>query len=188
VFDAAEVAAFQRVAPLVRRNPRHLKRLINVYRMVRTLAERRAAQVILENAELTIRWIVICAQWPYTVSAMLQEFESIAQAVDAGGSYPEREPLLELHARADKTLSPETQRKIDDDTDDLEQILRETTIEWEQLRAIQPYTLNFNPAIEEALRANAPARVALRSTPASDPAPRRRRATRAGQESARAGK
>lgn len=156
MFDRDEIQGFQELAPFIRRNPRHIKRLINVYRMVRTLAARRGVDEILDNPQLTAAWIVICAQWPYTVGAMLEVFEEIAEAVDGGAQYPTGEPLPELYERAAGRLSAERQRQIDDSIEDLERLLGETKMQWAELRTVQPYTLNFNPAIEEALR-NAPA-------------------------------
>ena len=38
-FRQVELDAFRAAVPLVRHNPRHVKRLINVYRLVRTIAE-----------------------------------------------------------------------------------------------------------------------------------------------------
>jgi tyrosinase len=149
-FDQAEVEAFQRLAPFIRRNPRHIKRLVNVYRMVRTLAARRGVKEILENPQLTISWIVICAQWPYTVSAMLEAFEEIVEQAGNNG-YPDTEPLPTLYRRVEAGLLAALQSQIDDDVEDLVGLLDETPMSWLQLGTVQPYTLNFNPAIEEAL-------------------------------------
>jgi KAP family P-loop domain/Common central domain of tyrosinase len=152
MFDEAEVAAFQKLSPYMRRNPRHVKRLVNVYRLVRTLAIRREAGEILDKPSLTISWILICAQWPYTVSAMLEAFEEIVERAGEGHGYPDGHPLTKLYERASRTVSAELQLQIDDDLDDLRKLLRQTPLSWAGLNALQPFTLNFNPAIEEALR------------------------------------
>lgn len=39
-FTYAEQEAFELLAPYLQRNPRHVKRLVNVYRLVRSLAHR----------------------------------------------------------------------------------------------------------------------------------------------------
>jgi hypothetical protein len=151
LFEAVEVDGFRSLAPYIRSNPRHIKRLINVYRMVRTLAIGSGVDAILEDRELTIAWIVICAQWPYSVGAMLQAMRPYSEAVDAGGAYPEGEPLTILHKDCAGGLDPDMHRKLDGDLDDLRKLIGKTSVSWEQLRVLQAYTLNFNPAIEEAL-------------------------------------
>ena len=154
-FSRNEVDGFRELAPYIRSNPRHVKRLINVYRMVRTLAIRRDVKEILGNSNLTISWIVICAQWPYSVSGMLRAFKSHAEAVDGGGAYPEAEPLTFLHDACKDELSDELRRQLDGDLASLRPLLERTTMSWEELRVLQAYTLNFNPAIEEALHRGA---------------------------------
>jgi len=150
-FEQVEVDAFRDLAPYIKSNPRHVKRLINVYRMVRTLAIRRSVKGIYENRLQTITWIVICAQWPYSVSGMLRAFKPHVEAVDAGGDYPDGAPLLVLHDGSVGELDPELRRKLDSDPDELRRLLERTEMSWELLRVLQFYTLNFNPAIEEAL-------------------------------------
>lgn len=151
LFSQNEVDGFQTLAPYIRSNPRHIKRLINVYRMVRTLAIRRDVKEILGNSALTISWIVICAQWPYTVSGMLRAFKPHIDLVDAGGHYPEAEPLTFLHDACRDDLDQGLLLKLDGDSKDLRTLLERTKITWEELSVLQVYTLNFNPAIEEAL-------------------------------------
>jgi hypothetical protein len=150
-FQQSEVEGFRELAPYIRSNPRHIKRLINVYRMVRTLAIRRDVLEILDNSASTIAWIVISAQWPYSVSGMLRELKPHVEAVDAGGDYPDGQPLLILHDSSKGDLDPELRRKVDGDPDELRRLLDRTEISWELLRVLRTYTLNFNPAIEEAL-------------------------------------
>ncbi|HEX5610750.1 MAG TPA: P-loop NTPase fold protein [Solirubrobacterales bacterium] len=151
-FDRVEVEGFQDLAPFVNRNPRHIKRLINVYRMVRTLAARRGVDAILDDPRMTIAWIAICAQWPYTVSLMLKAFEVVAEGVDRDGEYPAGDPLPWLFERVKGDVDPAAQSEIDCEIPDLEKLLNQTEMSWEELRIVQAYTLNFNPAIEKALQ------------------------------------
>jgi len=48
---------------------------VNVYRLVRDLAAKKGEQAILNKPAATIRWLVICAQWPYTSHMMLRHFD-----------------------------------------------------------------------------------------------------------------
>jgi tyrosinase len=149
-FQQSEVEGFRELAPFIRSNPRHIKRLVNVYRLVRTLAIRKNVLEILDNSAETIAWIVISSQWPYSVSGMLRAFKPYIEAVDAGGDYPEGSSLLVLHDASEAGLDPELRRKVDGDPDDLRRLLEKTEISWKLLRVLRTYTLNFNPAIEEA--------------------------------------
>ena len=150
-FSQSEVDSFRQLAPYLHSNPRHIKRLVNVYRMVRTLAIRRDVGEILRNSDLTISWIVICAQWPYSVGGMLRAFKPLAEEVDAGGAYPDAEPLIFLHGTCRAELDDALRHKLDGDPASLHSLLERTKMTWEELRVLQAYTLNFNPAIEEAL-------------------------------------
>lgn len=151
-FDEAELDAFQGLTPFMRSNPRHIKRLINVYRLVRTLAIRGRAPEIAQSPKATIAWIVLCAQWPYTVSLMLRAFEPLADAVDSGeGEFPTGEPLRLLYNDALPTVQAKHQSAIDDEVAVLDRLLSAAPMTWDQLRALRTYTLNFNPAIERAL-------------------------------------
>jgi hypothetical protein len=164
MFSPQEIQGFKELSPFIRRNPRHIKRLVNVYRMVRTLAAQRNAEEILVNPKVTATWIVVCAQWPYSVSVMQESFDAIVERVEAGEKYPQGKPLEDLYRQARPRIVPELQRQTDDDPADLERLFREVPITWKELSRVQPYTLNFNPAIDEALQRGA-------AEPVDGPAP-----------------
>jgi hypothetical protein len=71
-FSYAELQAFETFAALMRPNPRHLKRMVNVYRLVRTLARSNADEALLQNPAAMIRWLVMWGQWPYASLRMLE--------------------------------------------------------------------------------------------------------------------
>ena len=48
----------------LRPNPRHLKRMVNVYRLVQTLAALERRRCPLQNPAAMIRWLVMWGQWP----------------------------------------------------------------------------------------------------------------------------
>ncbi|MGC1852664.1 MAG: P-loop NTPase fold protein [Solirubrobacterales bacterium] len=152
-FDQAEVEAFQEWVRFMRRNPRHIKRLINVYRLVRTLAIRGNAEEIVRTPKTTIAWIVMCAQWPYTVSLMLRAFEAMLEKVEKkdGGAFPPDKALPKLYSTVKPKIRREAQHAIDDEVGELERLLKEVPMTWDQLEVLRKYTLNFNPAIEKAL-------------------------------------
>jgi KAP family P-loop domain/CHAT domain len=159
-FTWAELQAFETLAPLLRPNPRHLKRLVNVYRLVRSLARARDDDVILGNPAQTIRWLVLWGQWPYTAHAMLRRLEDLLDqwGSEIGDDAPEGDPLRHLHEAILPELDPETRDRLDDETRKLQVLLTvgDGGLTWDELRRIRKYTVNFNPAVEEQLRWRTP--------------------------------
>ena len=64
-------SSIRELSPYLRPNPRHLKRLINVYRLVRALALSRGDEELLANPAALLRWLVMWSQWPATSQTML---------------------------------------------------------------------------------------------------------------------
>ena len=113
----SERLAFVVFAKHLRPNPRHLKRVVNVYRLVRALAGAEKEQLILKApASATIRWLVMWSQWPYASLAMIERFD--AQLDDWKGEIPEDQrevdalPLLARARRADaRRADPRSPRR-----------------------------------------------------------------------------
>jgi Cdc6-like AAA superfamily ATPase len=149
-FPHDELKGFQDVAPFLRKNPRHLKRLVNVYRLVRSLAAAKDERAILDKPAATIRWLVICAQWPYTSHAMLWQYDETLEEWD--GDLPAADPLPCLFNQVSPRLSSDKQHKLDD-PDLLRKLLEreEVRFTWEELQRIRQYTVNFNPAVESEM-------------------------------------
>lgn len=166
IFSPLELAAFQNLAGFLRPNPRYLKRLLNVYRLVRTLARYVDNKLVYDNPEPTACWLMISAQWPCTAYAMLwhleQELES--QPIDTEEPvFPAGPALSNLYARAHTTLSSQEawrqlRARIDDDSADLERLIAamDGKISWGELNALRQYTVHFNPAVESELRLTGP--------------------------------
>jgi len=157
-FSYAELQAFERFAALLRPNPRHLKRMVNVYRLVRTLAHSNADDALLENPAAMIRWLVMWGQWPYTSLKMLERFDELLEET-AEDAVPESlgdgDPLVYLLGEVEPRLDTTTRNRLDDQADDLRTLLKEdgAAFSWLELQRIRKYTVNFNPAVEERLRA-----------------------------------
>ena len=155
-FTWAERQAFERLADHLRPNPRHLKRLVNVYRLVRALADTQGESLILERPDATIRWLVMWGQWPYASLAMVERFD--AQLDEWKGEIPadqvEVDALPLLLARVAPTLDAQIRDRLDDDAQELHDLLsvQGCGLTWDEIRRIRRYTVNFNPAVEEQLR------------------------------------
>jgi Cdc6-like AAA superfamily ATPase len=174
-FVREERDAFQEIAEYLRPNPRHIKRIMNVYRLVRELAKSKEAadpkgayrSRVLQDREAAIRWLVISGQWPYIAYMMLEKFkEELARS--ATGTFPLQpgdDLLLHLY---DSTVS-DTSRFSSKKCDRLDYnkvVLREMLekfskakpnwMEPEELYEMRRYTINFNPAIESDLQDEQP--------------------------------
>jgi hypothetical protein len=155
-FTYTEQQAFERFADHLRPNPRHLKRLVNVYRLVRALADTQGESLILERPEATIRWLVMWGQWPYASLAMVERFD--AQLDEWKGEIPEDQLEVDalplLLARVAPTLDRQIRDRLDDDAQELHDLLsvQGCGLTWDEIRRIRRYTVNFNPAVEEQLR------------------------------------
>ena len=153
-FEYAEYEAFQAMTPYLRPNPRHIKRLVHVYRLVRSLAALKGDALVSENPRETIRWLMVAGQWPYTANSMLREFSGMLDEWrdEIPDTAPSGDPLRHLLEAVTPTLSVDRQRTLDDDPQLLRDLVEaddDGALSWEQLRALRAYTVNFNPAVEE---------------------------------------
>ncbi|AHG89255.1 KAP P-loop domain protein [Gemmatirosa kalamazoonensis] len=152
-FTHAELRAFEDVATCMRRNPRHVKRLVNVYALVRSLATLGGSRAILDDPAATVRWLTLCAQWPYAVYAMLDHLD--AHGPPLGPALPEEPPLHWLYEAVRPALDPAKQARFDHDGASLERLVRASEgLSWSELQVLRGYTVNFNPALDAELRAD----------------------------------
>ena len=163
-FTKVELTAFEQLVPHMRPNPRHLKRLVNVYRLVRALARQRNEPAILDNPAATIRWLVMWSQWPYTSRMMLDRLdELLAGATDSSTvdddvdvlDDPETDPLINLLAEVSPRLDPEIRSRLDYHAEALNALLAvdDCRLTEREIQRVRRYTFNFNPAVEEYVRA-----------------------------------
>jgi hypothetical protein len=151
-FTLEELQAFQSMADCLRPNPRHLKRLVNVYRLVRTLADLTGERTLLEKPGATICWVVLCAQWPRTAHRMLRRLDELEgrREKEKDFKFPEADPLRHLLADAERAFATSPPQRSDSDPTLLHRLVDcdEARMSWGELRSIRRYTINFNPAIE----------------------------------------
>jgi hypothetical protein len=146
-FTAAERTAFEQLAPFMRPNPRHVKRLVNVYRLVRSLARSQGDTVVLERPGATIRWLIMWAQWPYLSTLMMRRYDLM---VKNGIGRLAGDPMLRLLEEAKAEIEGTLRPRLDDGIPELEALLSvgDCAFVWEQFKAVRRYTVNFNPAVE----------------------------------------
>lgn len=164
-FTYKELQIFHDFARFLRPNPRHLKRLVNVYRLVRTLAKHKNELLILNNPDITICWLTMSGQWPYTTYGMLYLFEEMQERKTEGKliEFPATDPLNYLFQKVNFKIAQDQkalvkQQRLDYDPDLLRMLLKgqEGKLSWKNLEVIRQYTINFNPAVGAELKAELP--------------------------------
>jgi len=73
-FTSDEEHVFRSFTPYLLPNPRRIKRMVNVYRLIRMLPGFDPADL-----EMHVKWIILTEQWPYRASWMLQRMEDDMQ-------------------------------------------------------------------------------------------------------------
>lgn len=167
-FTYDELQIFHEFANFLKPNPRHLKRLMNVYRLVRNLARHKNELLILNNPDITICWIVMSGQWPYTTCGMIYLFKLISERKAEGKiiHFPEEDPLQYLFEKVDSHIKKDqdyliNRQCLDYDIDQFRLLLQkqEGRLSWNDLDIICQYTINFNPAISVDLKMNFPVEI-----------------------------
>ncbi len=136
----------------MRPNPRHVKRLVNVYRLVRSLARSQKDAVVLERPGATLRWLVMWAQWPFASMLMMRRYDAIEAGAESAPRPATDDPLLGLLDEVQDAAAAAVRPRLDDDLAVLRTLLElpNYAFAWEQLRVVRRYTVNFNPAVEAA--------------------------------------
>ena len=68
---AEELEAFAHLQGLIVDNPREMKRLINVHRLVKILLQRPEVALTVESQRKMIKWLIFCARWPNLIDDVL---------------------------------------------------------------------------------------------------------------------
>jgi KAP family P-loop domain len=148
-FTGDEQRAFEMFLEYLRPNPRHVKRLINVYRLVRSLGWAEGERLVLDRPAAVLRWLIMWGQWPYTSLVMLRRFDAVGVVSDAWR--PDADPLLYLLDQVQGTIDDRVRARHDDDPAKLRGLLAVDgcRLSVDEIKRIRRYTVNFNPAVEE---------------------------------------
>jgi len=150
-FVQAERIAFRTFILYMLPNPRRIKRLVNVYRLVRDLAPARGVEGLERRLGKLIPWLILSEQWPYTTHLVLECLDR-----DRDGKHADLQALY----RAAQAL-PESPRlaalsRLDEDPERLAALLSDhgRRLTRQDLLDLRGLTIHFNPAlradIEEA--------------------------------------
>lgn len=89
-FTINERRAFRSIEEYLNPNPRHIKRLVNIYRLVRTLALKRGLPIMSEHPEKVVLWLLLNQQWPTLMAIIVSQVHLCAE---------EHQSLTELYHR-----------------------------------------------------------------------------------------
>lgn len=170
-FIKAERDAFRTFIPYMVPNPRRIKRLVNVYRLVRDLAPDKGLAGLLQQYDRLFPWLLMNEQAPFTTHVMLQAFEE-----DTTGKYTDLSVLYADVQPALAALGETRLHHLDVDAQSLAHLVRDfgARITRQDIHILSTLTFNFNPALRTEVRA-ALANYRAKQTPPNDnPAPRRR--------------
>lgn len=137
-FTSGERKIFRAFAPFIDPNPRRIKRLVNVYRLVRLLAQRKNMPFVEDEPAKLILWLILCQQWPTIATYIINN-------LNRGGNQFALSNVLEI---LDMDSLEEFERfnyqykRLQDLVDKYGDYLTNSDI-----RQMLPFTVNFNPAL-----------------------------------------
>jgi hypothetical protein len=160
-FTRAEQEAILNFYDFLDPNPRRIKRVVNIYRLVRALIASQGqggeaiSAGVLESPGRILGWLILCEQWPYAAHVMLEELDRRTR-----GTEPDLEPvstLVELGQIAQERIEregDEALKKLDLRYEQLGQFMGTHLSDFsvEDVGHLRPYTVNFNPALSAEVR------------------------------------
>ena len=171
-FDDDEKRAFDQFVPYLSRNPRRVKRIVNIYRLSRMLMPKEVV-----TPEMLVKWVILTEQWPFRAAWMMQQLNDDIQA---GRNDSRQLTLPGLYERVRANVESEKSRALallDEDADLFKLfIIAQPNIVGDDIyRRLQVITFNLNPAMESevlkaALKTNDPAQ-GKKSQPAASRGP-----------------
>lgn len=155
-FDPKEIEAFHLLSRYLYKNPRHIKRLVNTYSLIRMLVAHSPNiedTLVLHAPETMLKWLILSGQWPLTAQVMLYEFENEIQA-DPNRPLPEDDDALKrLYEKATRRINTnpdlyKERNRLDYDPDVLQNLINDGLIilTSRHLNVLRTLTINFNPA------------------------------------------
>ena len=168
-FTRAEQEAFLEFYSHLDPNPRRIKRLVNIYRLVRALiasqqqaseaGEMPAVADLPENRRHILSWLILCEQWPYAAHSMLEVMDQSLERAENSELKRKLEgaSVMELHEATQKRIAQEKDealKKLDLKYDHLQSFAETYLYDFtlKDLQRLRPYTVNFNPALSAEVR------------------------------------
>lgn len=149
-FLKVERDAFRTFIPYMVPNPRRIKRLVNVYRLMRDLAPAKGLTDIRTHLGRIIPWLLLTEQWAYTAHLMLDCLDS-----DDEAQYANLQALYQAVQALPKKDTVRLSAALDADPDLLDRLMRDygAKITRDDIDRFRGLTINFNPALRSEIEA-----------------------------------
>jgi hypothetical protein len=155
-FTDDERQAFDDFAMYLSRNPRRAKRIVNIYRLTRMLADRGQVGLPAHRARQLIKWVILTEQWPYRMGLIIAQRQN-AEQIGTGIGANDGDTISQMHHESLPRLRSTDGKRLlylDDDPELFDAFVAddETDITAADIRAFEPLTFNLNPAIGGEIR------------------------------------
>ncbi len=169
-FTRAEQEVFLDFYSHLDPNPRRIKRLVNIYRLVRTLiASRRQALEpggarampdLPEDPRHILGWLILCEQWPYAAHIMLDVLDrslKLAESNHEALSMLLSARVMQLYDAGQVYIAQdgdEALKKLDLKYDRLQSFVEThiADLTLADVQRLRTFTVNFNPALSAEVR------------------------------------
>ncbi|HNC08367.1 MAG TPA: P-loop NTPase fold protein [Anaerolineales bacterium] len=142
-FRREEESAFESFSPFLSRNPRRVKRIVNIYRLARILLTREI------KVEVAIKWVMLTEQWPFRIAWVMQKIEDDIQL---GREVSLNAPLAEIYEQVRGFVQDEKSHKLallDENPEVFEAFIQqEPLITVADIDKLWGVTFNLNPAMQ----------------------------------------
>ncbi|MBL8062949.1 MAG: hypothetical protein JNK32_08025, partial [Anaerolineales bacterium] len=142
-FRREEESAFETFSPFLSRNPRRVKRIVNIYRLARILLMREV------KVEVAIKWVMLTEQWPFRIAWVMQKIEDDIQL---GREVSMNAPLMDVYEQVRGFVTDEKSHKLallDEDPEVFEAFIQqEPLITVADIDKLWGVTFNLNPAMQ----------------------------------------
>jgi hypothetical protein len=155
-FTDDELATLEDFAPYLSHNPRRVKRIVNIYRLVRLLDRQSQSGLNAARSRQLIKWVILNEQWPYRMGLIVGQRQNAEQTGEGPGSN-DAHSLADIYAGVADQLHGEAGKRLlylDEDSEIFDNFIRRdpTSITAADIRALEPLTFNLNPAIGGEVR------------------------------------
>jgi hypothetical protein len=144
-FRKEERNAFAKFTPFLSPNPRRVKRIVNIYRIVRLLEPK-------AMPECLIKWIILSEQWPYRTAWLMEQIENDFQT-NGPFSREIHAPLKQVFDVVKSRVeakAAEVFASLDADRELFDKfITTEPILSVADVQAVRQFTFNLNPALQE---------------------------------------
>ena len=142
-FRREEESAFETFSPFLSRNPRRVKRIVNIYRLARILLMKNI------KPEVAIKWVMLTEQWPFRIAWVMQKIEDDIQL---GREVSMNAPLMDVYEQVRGFVTDEKSHKLallDEDPEVFEAFIQqEPLITVTDIDKLWGVTFNLNPAMQ----------------------------------------